>query len=177
MELDHLSVNVAPHEFQQEDFVEIIYEILKDTELPPLQLGLEITERLLMSDLQDTIDKLHQLKSLGVTLAIDDFGIGYSSLSYLRRFPIDTLKIDRSFLLDVTSNEDSAAIVRAITGMARALQLQVVAEGVEQREQIDFLKAEGCHEIQGYYYSRPLPPERFTEFVRQYSETNRLAAL
>ena len=112
-----------------------------------------------------------------MTLAIDDFGIGYSSLSYLRRFPIDTLKIDRSFLLDVTSNEDSAAIVRAITGMARALQLQVVAEGVEQREQIDFLKAEGCHEIQGYYYSRPLPPERFVEFVRQYSKTNRLAAL
>jgi diguanylate cyclase len=110
---------------------------------------------------------LHDIRKLGVRIAIDDFGTGYSSLAYLKKFPIHTLKIDQAFIADLTKDSDDAAIVESIISMARNLNLEVVAEGVETRDQVEFLKQIQCHEAQGYYFSKPLPPEQFSEKLRE----------
>ena len=128
-------------------------------------LELEITESLLMRDVDSTVDTLNEFKELGLSISIDDFGTGYSSLSYLTRFPIDTLKIDQSFVRDLHIDNDDAAICAAILAMARKLNLNVVAEGVEIDEQLQFLRGHGCNQIQGYLYSRPLPPADLQELV------------
>ncbi len=125
-----------------------------------------------MSDTEANIEMMQSLKSIGVELSIDDFGTGYSSLNYLRRFPIDALKIDRTFIKDIGSDEDTAAIVNATIGLAHSLRLRVVAEGAEHREQVDILRTYGCEEIQGYWYSPPLPAEEFSEWVRASLEGN-----
>jgi EAL domain-containing protein (putative c-di-GMP-specific phosphodiesterase class I) len=125
--------------------------------IDPKLLELELTESTLISDAEGTIAVLRRLKALGIRISIDDFGTGYSSLAYLKRFPIDTLKIDLAFIRDVTTNADDAAITVAIISMAHSLKLKVIAEGVETKEQLEFLRAHGCDEIQGYYLSRPLP--------------------
>jgi EAL domain-containing protein (putative c-di-GMP-specific phosphodiesterase class I) len=131
----------------------------------PRLLEFELTESTLMSHAEDSVAILDRLKARGIKLSLDDFGTGYSSLAYLKRFPIDTLKIDRAFIRDVTTNSDDAAITVAVIGMAHNLKLQVVAEGVETREQFDFLRRHQCDQIQGYYVSRPLPAEEITELL------------
>jgi EAL domain-containing protein (putative c-di-GMP-specific phosphodiesterase class I) len=120
-----------------------------------------------MSDVTPAVELLHRMKSLGVKLSIDDFGTGYSSLSYLSRFPIDTLKIDRSFVADITHDANDAAIVTSIIALAHNLKLAVIAEGVETAEQLDYLRRHGCDEIQGYYFSRPLPADEFEQLIRE----------
>ncbi|WP_338759084.1 EAL domain-containing protein [Massilia sp. METH4] len=160
-----VAVNLSARQFGQPDLVDSIAQVLADTGLPPACLDLELTESLFVDDVTQAVDLLHQLKALGVALSIDDFGTGYSSFSYLRRFPIDVLKIDRSFVADIASDADEAAIVVSIIALARNLKLRVIAEGVESPAQLDFLRAQGCHEMQGYLFSRPLPAEDFERMI------------
>jgi EAL domain-containing protein (putative c-di-GMP-specific phosphodiesterase class I) len=141
--------------------------VLLDTGLDPSCLELELTESLFMSDVTPAVELLHRMKSLGVKLSIDDFGTGYSSFSYLSRFPIDVLKIDRSFVNDITHDANDAAIVASIIALAHNLRLSVIAEGVETAEQLDYLRHQGCDEMQGYYFSRPLPAQEFEQLLRQ----------
>jgi diguanylate cyclase (GGDEF)-like protein len=155
-----VSVNVSPRQFQRQNPVHLVERVLADTKLDPDRLELEITESAVMKDADAALETLRGLKSLGAGLAIDDFGTGYSSLSYLRSFPIDALKVDRSFVREVPARTDDAAIVTAIIAMARSLKLRVIAEGVESHVQQDWLRSHGCDEIQGYLISRPLPAEQ-----------------
>jgi len=160
-----VSVNLSARQFQQENLVETVAKVLSQTGLDPQLLALELTETSVMSDVLASIGILQELKAMGIHISIDDFGTGYSSLNYLKSFPIDTLKIDRSFISQVTSNDQDAAIAKAIIGMAHSLQLKVIAEGVETAAQLAFLCQEGCHGIQGYFYSPPLPAAEFTQFL------------
>jgi len=155
--LGHLriAVNLSARQFAQKDLVQSIAAILQETGLAPQYLDIELTESIVMTEVERTIGILRQLKQLGVQLSIDDFGTGYSSLSYLKRFPIDVLKIDQSFVRDIMSDSGSAAISNAIISMAHSLGIEVVAEGVETEEQCEFLSRNMCDEIQGYWFSRP----------------------
>ncbi|WP_163031057.1 sensor domain-containing protein [Pseudomonas viridiflava] len=156
-----LSVNLAGAQLRQPHLVARIEQLLADNGLEPGCLQLEITENFIMSQTQEALAVLHKLKKLGVQLAIDDFGTGYSSLSYLKRLPLDILKIDQSFVRGLPEDTHDAAIVRAIIALGRSMQLTVIAEGVENSEQQQFLAAEGCEQMQGYIVSLPLPPEEF----------------
>jgi diguanylate cyclase (GGDEF)-like protein/PAS domain S-box-containing protein len=162
-----VSVNVSSFQLPVSAFVERVGDLLHESGLPPDQLELEITESAIMSDLDETCDKLRLLKEMGVGLAIDDFGTGYSSLTYVKRFPIDVLKIDRSFVGDLNRNREDAAICSAIIAFGRGLGLEVVAEGVETEAQLAFLRDRGCDRVQGYLISRPLAAADFEELVRQ----------
>jgi diguanylate cyclase (GGDEF)-like protein/PAS domain S-box-containing protein len=166
-----LAVNLSAQQFQDPHLLSSILSILRDTGLPPDALELEITESVIVADIDQTVATMKTMKDAGLTLAIDDFGTGYSSLNYLKRFPIDTLKIDQSFVRELTECSDDAAIVRAIISLANALGLEVVAEGVETVEQYAFLAHLQCEQIQGYYFSRPLSAEAFATFVRQHETT------
>jgi diguanylate cyclase (GGDEF)-like protein/PAS domain S-box-containing protein len=157
----NVAVNMSSRQFQRENVTSLVQRTLEKTKLPPERLTLEITESLLIVDDDSIITQLNEIREMGVGLSIDDFGTGYSSLSYLRRFPVTTLKIDRSFILDLTSDEEAAAVVYAILSMAQSLKLKVVAEGVETQEQLERLRDAGCEYIQGYYYSPPVPIEAF----------------
>lgn len=171
-----VAVNLSVRQLAEADLVPMIAHALKLTAVAPKDLEIELTESLLLQDQPNTLKTLQALKGLGVRLAIDDFGTGYSALSYLQRFPIDTIKIDQSFIRNVVSNPESQAIVRAIIGMATALNIRVIAEGVESQEQLAFLRKEGCQECQGYYFGRPLPAEEAaTYFEHQQSDTLRTA--
>jgi len=161
-----IAVNLSARQFWQEDLAPTVGRILVDTRIDPRRLDLELTESTFMQDAEATVAALMSLKEMGLTLSIDDFGTGYSSLAYLQRFPLDALKIDRSFVRDVLTNPDSAAITRTVIAMARNLGLRVVAEGIEDVAQLAFLKAEGCHEGQGYYISRPMPAADVPAFAR-----------
>ena len=141
--------------------------VLDRTGVDPSKLELEITESLLMGNVEDTIAKMTALKDRGVSFALDDFGTGYSSLSYLKRLPLEKLKIDRSFVMDVLTDPNDAAIARTVVALAQNLDLAVIAEGVETEEQRDFLARNGCHAYQGYLFSRPLPLEAFEKFVKR----------
>lgn len=152
-----IAVNVSGEQFQQSDIVSYTKEIIEQTGINPHYLELEVTESAFMEDIQQTVKILKELHALGVELAIDDFGTGYSSLSYLRQFPIDRLKIDQSFIRNALNNVDDAAIARTIIGLGRSLNLKIIAEGVETKEHELFLVEEGCDEVQGYRYSRPVP--------------------
>ena len=156
-----IAVNVSVVQLQQSDFVAQVRSALTLSGLPARCLELEITEGAVIADLLDALDKLHQIKALGVELAVDDFGTGYSSLSYLKQMPVDRLKIDQSFVRDIPGSADDCAIVRAILAMASNLNLQVIAEGVESEEQLAFLHDEGCQEIQGFLLSPPVNPDSF----------------
>jgi diguanylate cyclase (GGDEF)-like protein/PAS domain S-box-containing protein len=160
-----VSVNLSPRQFMQEDLVRTITGILRETGLPPSQLELEITEGAVMTNEQAALAQLLELKALGIRLALDDFGTGYSSLHYLRRLPIHTLKIDRSFIKDLPGEPNSAAIAATILSLAQALHLEVVAEGVENAEQLNFLRHLNCNEIQGYLFSPPVPRAAFAAFL------------
>ena len=157
--IGHVAVNLSARQFRDRRLIERIGETLARTGLEPSRLELEITESLVMRDVDAVVARLKELKAFGVQLAIDDFGTGYSSLSYLRRFPIDRLKIDQSFTREVASSADGAAIARAVIQLGHALELRVIAEGVETESQLRFLRENGCDEIQGYIYARPLDPE------------------
>ena len=158
-----VAVNVSAVQFRQEGFPAMIRRVLAETGLPPRFLELELTEGLLLSQVDLTFTVLQELKEMGVALAIDDFGTGYSSLSYLKHFQVSKLKIDRSFVRDLAVDSDDAAIIVAILAMARSLKLKVVAEGVENNTQLTFLQDHGCDEIQGYYFSRPMTPDDLVE--------------
>jgi len=160
-----LSVNFSAMQFQQPNLPQSIHNILVATGFDSKYLTVEITESIAMKDVNFTIKILSYLKSMGVDVSIDDFGTGYSSLSYLKRLPISELKIDRSFVRDITTNQDDAAIVDMIIVLGKALKLNIVAEGVETQEQLEFLKNRKCTEIQGYILSRPLPADEFERLL------------
>ena len=161
-----VSVNLSALQLRRANLVETVAAALRDSGLPPRLLELELTESILLQDVENTLQTVQRLKALGVRLAIDDFGTGYSSLSYLKRFAVDKLKIDQSFVRDIGTDPDDAAIVRAIIQLARSLRLEIIAEGVETEEQRAFLLAEGCRHAQGYLFSRPLPPAVLEAFLR-----------
>ncbi|ODU51301.1 MAG: diguanylate cyclase [Thiobacillus sp. SCN 63-374] len=162
-----VSVNLSAMQFHRFSLVEMVAGVLGRSGLPPHLLELELTESILLQDVEGTLDTVRQLKRLGVRLSIDDFGTGYSSLSYLKRFAVDRLKIDQSFIRDVNTDPDNAAIVRAIIQLARSLRLDIIAEGVETPAQLAFLREEGCREAQGYLFSRPLQPAAMEAFLRE----------
>ncbi|HDY85613.1 MAG TPA: EAL domain-containing protein, partial [Methylophaga sp.] len=165
VELQHVSVNVSPKQFRQTDFIANIKSALDESGLTANKLMLEITEGIVLDNVEDTIQKMGTLKQMGIQFSIDDFGTGYSSLSYLKRLPIDELKIDQSFVRDIATDKDDAAIVTTIIAMARHLNLTVVAEGVENFQQLNFLMENGCTLFQGYYFSRPLSPNDLKSFI------------
>lgn len=164
--LMRVAVNLSARQFE-EDLVAMVVRVLKETGLDPAYLELEITESITMNNKNGVIEKLHALKRLGIHIGMDDFGTGYSSLSYLKKFPIDTLKIDKSFVRDITTDQDDAAIVQAVIAMGHSLKLNVVAEGVETEEQLSFLREQDCDEIQGFWFSKPLPVDQFEAFVQK----------
>jgi diguanylate cyclase (GGDEF)-like protein/PAS domain S-box-containing protein len=161
-----VSVNLSARQFHQQDLVRQVAELIEATGIPADQLELEITESIAMQNVEVNIVTLRQLKELGIRITIDDFGTGYSSLSYLKKFPIDTIKIDQAFIRDVTTDANDAAIVRAAIVMAHELKLNVIAEGVETRDQLEFLKRRGCDEMQGYLFSEPLTSDGFEALLR-----------
>jgi diguanylate cyclase (GGDEF)-like protein/PAS domain S-box-containing protein len=160
-----ISVNLSPRQFRQKNLLDAVVALIRDSRLDARFLELEITESMVMHRPEEVTVMLSRLDDIGVRLAIDDFGTGYSSLSYLKRFPVHKLKIDQSFVRDITTDRDDAAIVSAVVAMARSLELLVVAEGVETREQLAFLEKLNCDEYQGYFFSRPVPADEFAELL------------
>jgi len=169
-----ISVNLSPRQFQQQDLCAVVRKSLHDFGVAARLIELEITESGAMQNPEASIATLNELKELGVHLSIDDFGTGYSSLSYLKRLPVGTVKIDRSFITDLATNADDASIAQAIIKMAHTLSLKVVAEGVETASQLSFLSAHGCDQMQGYYFSKPVPA---VEATRMLTENRRLKRL
>jgi len=165
-----MCVNISPRQFRQNDFVERVERSLRTHHLPSRLLKLEITEGIVIQNLDDTIAKMRRLKKMGVSFAMDDFGTGYSSLTYLKRLPVDALKIDQSFVRDATTDPNDAEIIRAIVAMAHSLSLAVIAEGVEKPEQLRFLEQLGCHLYQGYLFSEPLALGEFVQMLSQEKE-------
>jgi diguanylate cyclase (GGDEF)-like protein/PAS domain S-box-containing protein len=162
-----MSINVSGRQLQQDSFVEEVSKVLQKTKINPNNIVLELTESMLMDPTPEFIVKLESLKKLGIQLAIDDFGTGYSSLGYLKRLPVDKIKIDRVFIHDVHKSPDSSAIAMAIIAMSKSLKLRVVAEGAEQKEEIQFLKKFQCDEVQGYYFSKPIKSDACEQLIRE----------
>ena len=170
-----MSVNVSVLQLLRGELTQRLCDILAEHDVAPNQLELELTESMVMANAEQSITTLRQLKAVGVTLAIDDFGTGYSSLSYLKRLPIDTLKIDKEFVGDITTDPDDEAITATVITMAHSLGLNVVAEGVEIAEQVEYLREQGCDEIQGHWLSLPLPPDQCLTFLRERAVRRRIA--
>lgn len=162
-----IAINLSARQFREKNLAAAVERILCMHDIQPCMMEIEITESFLMANTDEAVRTLSHLKALGLRLSVDDFGTGYSSLAYLRRFPLDTLKIDRSFVSEVTTNTDGANITRAVIGLSHNLGLNVVAEGVETEAQLAFLYAESCGEMQGYYFSRPLPAEESLQWLRE----------
>jgi diguanylate cyclase (GGDEF)-like protein/PAS domain S-box-containing protein len=162
-----VSVNLSARQFQQRNIAKLVMSILEETGLEPRYLELELTESTIMRNAEEAIMMLNELHALGIGLAIDDFGTGYSSLSYLKRFPVDRLKIDRSFVSDIGDSSDDETITSAIIALARSLDLQVIAEGVETAAQLNFLKERECHEMQGYFFARPMPHDAIPHLLKR----------
>ncbi len=160
-----VSVNLSPVDFKRPDLIALMNRVLTEANLEAKYLHLEITEGMVMSGIDSAIETLSALRALGIELSIDDFGTGYSSMNYLKQFPVGGLKIDQSFIRDILVNRQDASITKAIIKVGHSLSLKVIAEGVETREQMDFLRLRACDEVQGYWISRPLSPEQFAEFV------------
>jgi diguanylate cyclase (GGDEF)-like protein/PAS domain S-box-containing protein len=160
-----LGINVSAHQLQKKDFAELVMQVLKECDLPPKYLNLEITESVIMHNMHEAFETLRKLRAVGITISIDDFGTGFSSLSYLKDLPADHLKIDRAFVQNLPFSNNEANIARHIIQMAHGLNLQVIAEGVENHDQLEFLREAGCDEIQGFLISRPLPAEEITELL------------
>jgi len=163
----NIAINLSGRQFFQKGLLSSIKAIMEETDITPSNLEFEITESMMMNNIEETIETLEEIKMLGVELSIDDFGTGYSSLSHLKRFPLNKLKIDRSFVQGLPEDLDDVAIVEATIAIAHALNLTVIAEGAETQEQLEFLKARNCNEVQGYYFSRPLPVEGVTQYLSQ----------
>ena len=162
-----VSVNLSARQFHYVNMVDMVMSILRQTGIDPTSLDLEITESTIMEHLEDTTETLRRLKEMGCHITIDDFGTGYSSLTYLKTFPIDMLKIDRSFVRDIVTDADDRAITQAIISMAHSLKLEVVAEGVEEKAQLEILKSQGCDILQGYLFSKPLPANEVINILEQ----------
>lgn len=160
-----ISVNLSPVQFKRQNIIETVTAVLRETGLAPSYLELEITESLLMQNNRATVDALDWLRELGVQVSVDDFGTGYSSLNYLKQLPVDTLKIDRSFIDDIPNNADDIAITKSVISLGHHLNLRIIAEGVETAAQADFLLMHGCDEAQGYYFGKPVPPEEFEKML------------
>jgi EAL domain-containing protein (putative c-di-GMP-specific phosphodiesterase class I) len=160
-----LAVNVSAYQFRRPDFVDQVLRTLDVTGANPQRLKLELTESLLVDDVPKVIEKMFTLKARGVCFSLDDFGTGYSSLAYLKRMPLDQLKIDRSFVNDILSDHHDASIARTIIALAQSLGLNVIAEGVEIEAQRDFLATAGCHAYQGHFFCKPLAPQAFERYV------------
>jgi diguanylate cyclase (GGDEF)-like protein/PAS domain S-box-containing protein len=166
LDLASMAVNISAMEFRNQNFLEGVFAILSDTGLNPGSLELELTESVLMKHADSAKSILGTLRARGVQLAVDDFGTGYSSLSYLRKFPVDVLKIDQSFVREITTSPDGSTIVKVVISMARALNLRVIAEGVEAQEELALLQAYQCDEAQGYYFGRPVPAQQFANLLQ-----------
>ncbi|MBV8154291.1 MAG: bifunctional diguanylate cyclase/phosphodiesterase, partial [Candidatus Eremiobacteraeota bacterium] len=160
-----VSVNLSARQFHETDLLKRARSVLEQTSLDPDTLEFEITESVAMDDAQRSVEIMKRLRDVGIRFSLDDFGTGYSSLGYLKRFPIDTLKIDQSFIRDIMNKPDDATIVKTVIAMAHNLSLDVCAEGTETKEQLEFLGRNSCDRVQGYYYSRPVPPEDFEPFI------------
>jgi diguanylate cyclase (GGDEF)-like protein len=171
-----MAVNLSPRQFADPDLITDIAAVLQETGMAPELLELEITESMVMHNTDRAVTLLKAIKELGVRLAIDDFGTGYSSLAQLKRFPIDTLKVDRSFIREIPNDTEDKAITEAIIALGRTLGLTVVAEGVETEAQQTFLREQACDEIQGYYFSRPVAPDQFATFLEGHSLTRTTGA-
>lgn len=162
-----MGINVSPQQFSQPEFFDQVRLAIEESRLPPQCIDLEITEGMVINEVEETIVRMNLIREYGVTFSIDDFGTGYSSLSYLKRLPLDVLKVDQSFVRDISTDSNDAAIVETILAMARHLNLDTIAEGVETKEQLQFLHAKGCMRYQGYLFSRPLRQEEFEHLLRQ----------
>lgn len=165
-----VAINLSDQEFKRADLLSLVKDVLEESQLPPDKLELEITENIVMLNPRSAESIMRGIRDMGIELSIDDFGTGYSSLSHLKHFPINTIKIDRSFIIDVVHNKDDRAIVEAILAIARKMDLNVIAEGVEDTKQQNFLRANGCFNIQGFLYSPPLPSENFTALLSNQEE-------
>ena len=163
--LDHVAVNVSARQFSQDYFVESVRQAIERSGIQPSTLFIELTEGILLKNINETVEKMRALKEIGVKISIDDFGTGYSSLAYLKSLPLDQLKIDQSFVRDILIDPNDAVIVETIIQMANNLRLEIVAEGVEDKGQKEFLEVRGCEVFQGYYFSKPLPVEAFTQYI------------
>jgi EAL domain-containing protein (putative c-di-GMP-specific phosphodiesterase class I) len=172
----HVSVNLSPRQFRERDLARSVAQVLERTGLSPRYLELEVTEGSVMENAEIAIGTLHELKGMGVHLSIDDFGTGYSSLAYLKRFPIESLKVDQSFVQDIISDPNDAAIASAIIAMGLSLRLTVVAEGVETAEQLAFLREHNCHKVQGYLFARPMPAEEVMAYLHKQARGIKSAA-
>ena len=161
----HLSVNVSARQSRDAAFKDMIKGVLKETGADPKSITLEITESLFMEYEDDALTILHELRDMGINLSLDDFGTGYSSLGYLKRFPVNILKIDRSFVVDIGKDTESQGLVEAIIAMARSQNMKVIAEGAETEEQVAFLRSRECDEVQGFYFSQALPAEEFAAYI------------
>ncbi len=164
-----MAVNFSARQFKDHSFLDMVYEIIEETQVDPSRLEFEITESVALEDLEFTIETINRLKEIGITFALDDFGTGYSSLNYLKRLPVNNLKIDKSFLDTILDSNNDQKIVHTMINLARNLQIKVIAEGVELSEQEQFLKTVNCDKAQGYYYSRPIPQEQAYELLQSYS--------
>lgn len=162
-----LSVNVSAKQFRQADFVAQVHAAIQSHDIDPKLIKLELTETMLLDDIEKTIETMKELNETGIRLSLDDFGTGYSSLQYLKRLPLDQLKVDQSFVRDIATNNSDVTIVRTIISMAQSLGLEVIAEGVETEEQRHFLLANGCTHYQGYLFSKPVPIEEFESLLKQ----------
>jgi EAL domain-containing protein (putative c-di-GMP-specific phosphodiesterase class I) len=159
-------VNVSGRQFRQHDFANTVATILAETRMPAAALELELTETVFMQETGLTVATFAELRRMGVQIAIDDFGIGYSNLGYFKRFGVDRLKTDQSFIRDISADRNDSAIVTAIMAMARSLQIEVTAEGVETHQQLQYLREQGCLEAQGYLFSHPPPATEIEQFMR-----------
>jgi len=172
-----VAVNVSAHQFHQADFVDQVFGALERTGARAQGLKLELTESLLVANIEAIIDKMNALKARGVGFSLDDFGTGYSSLSYLKRLPLDQLKIDQSFVRNILSDTNDAAIAKMVIALADSMDLAVIAEGVETEAQRDFLAGLGCHTYQGYLFSKPLPAQEFGALVALWCSRSQVPAL
>jgi EAL domain-containing protein (putative c-di-GMP-specific phosphodiesterase class I) len=165
-----VAVNLSPAQFRSRNLTQVVFSALAQSGLSPQRLELEITESIFLADSDVNIAILHQLREFGVRISMDDFGTGYSSLSYLRSFPFDKIKIDRSFVRDIADRPDSVAIVRAISGLGRSLNISTTAEGVETMDQLDWLRAEGCTEVQGFLFSAARPASEIDALLGKFGD-------
>jgi EAL domain-containing protein (putative c-di-GMP-specific phosphodiesterase class I) len=162
-----VSVNVSPKQLQRVNLAQLLTQILTQYDLPAQALEIEITESSMMDNLEVSQQQLQAIKDLGMKILVDDFGTGYSSLSLLKKFEVDVLKVDKSFIEDVPRDSEDCALVQAVISMAQSLKMEVVAEGIETEEQMAFLKNLGCHEGQGYYFSKPVQAKEFTQWLKK----------
>ena len=164
----NVSINISPKQFLRENLVERMKTAIAENNIDPKQITIEITETTAIENADKTIDILNQLKALGIKIALDDFGTGYSSLIYLKKFPFDTIKIDKSFIQDITIKAEAKELVQTIISLAKNLNYKVVAEGVESIEEVELLKTLGCDYFQGYFFSKPILPDEVNMYIKKY---------